>query len=64
VQTSADLKPDWFVDATTVGITAGTSTPDDVIDGVEAWLKELVEFQDRLAEHIHSAPQLAVATPS
>jgi len=36
VQTEADLNPAWFLDAGTVGITAGTSTPDEVIDRVEA----------------------------
>jgi 4-hydroxy-3-methylbut-2-enyl diphosphate reductase len=41
VQTAADLCPEWFVGAQTVGITAGTSTPDAVIDGVEDWLHEL-----------------------
>jgi 4-hydroxy-3-methylbut-2-enyl diphosphate reductase len=35
VQTEADLSPAWFREADTVGITAGTSTPDDVIDRVE-----------------------------
>lgn len=35
VQTEADLSPAWFYQAHTVGITAGTSTPDDVIDHVE-----------------------------
>jgi 4-hydroxy-3-methylbut-2-enyl diphosphate reductase len=35
VQTEADLSPAWFYQAHTVGITAGTSTPDDVIDQVE-----------------------------
>jgi 4-hydroxy-3-methylbut-2-enyl diphosphate reductase len=35
VQTEADLSSDWLRDAGTVGITAGTSTPDDVIDCVE-----------------------------
>jgi len=38
VQTADDLKPEWFAGAQTVGITAGTSTPDAVIDGVENWL--------------------------
>src|SRR5687767_9642545 len=36
VQTEADLTPAWFREAHTVGITAGTSTPEDVIDRVEA----------------------------
>jgi 4-hydroxy-3-methylbut-2-enyl diphosphate reductase len=35
VETEADLGPAWFDGAHTVGITAGTSTPDDVIDCVE-----------------------------
>lgn len=38
VQTADDLKPEWFAGAQTVGITAGTSTPDAVIDQVEHWL--------------------------
>jgi 4-hydroxy-3-methylbut-2-enyl diphosphate reductase len=38
VQTAADLRPDWFTDSDTIGITAGTSTPDQTIDAVEAWL--------------------------
>jgi 4-hydroxy-3-methylbut-2-enyl diphosphate reductase len=40
VQTEADLDPDWFLAAGTVGITAGTSTPDDVIDRVEARIRD------------------------
>lgn len=35
VQTAADLLPDWFHADDTVGITAGTSTPDSVIVAVE-----------------------------
>ena len=38
VQTAGDLRPEWFAQARTVGITAGTSTPDSVIDEVEQWL--------------------------
>jgi 4-hydroxy-3-methylbut-2-enyl diphosphate reductase len=38
VQTVADLRGEWFAGAETVGITAGTSTPDDVIEAVETWL--------------------------
>ena len=36
VQTDADVRAEWFEGAEVVGITAGTSTPDDVIDRVEA----------------------------
>ena len=41
VQTAADLRPEWFDGAETVGITAGTSTPDAIIDEVERWLQAL-----------------------
>jgi len=41
VQTTADLRPDWFADARTVGITAGTSTPDSLVSAVEQWLASL-----------------------
>jgi 4-hydroxy-3-methylbut-2-enyl diphosphate reductase len=39
VQTEADLAVDWFLGAQTVGLTAGTSTPDDVVDRVEARIR-------------------------
>jgi 4-hydroxy-3-methylbut-2-enyl diphosphate reductase len=41
VQTASDLCPEWFREAGVVGITAGTSTPDDVIDRVERRIREL-----------------------
>jgi 4-hydroxy-3-methylbut-2-enyl diphosphate reductase len=41
VQTAADLCEDWFVDALTVGLTAGTSTPDSTIQAVEAALRRI-----------------------
>ena len=40
VQTAADLLPNWFSAADTVGITAGTSTPDFIITGVEQRLHQ------------------------
>jgi 4-hydroxy-3-methylbut-2-enyl diphosphate reductase len=43
VETDADVLPDWFDAATIVGLTAGTSTPDDVIDRVEARLRSVAE---------------------
>ena len=39
VQTDADLCDDWFHGAATVGVTAGTSTPDDVVDRVESRIR-------------------------
>ena len=40
VQTANELQPEWFSEAETVGITAGTSTPDSTIDEVEGRLTE------------------------
>lgn len=39
VQSASDLRPEWLNGASTVGLTAGTSTPDVTIDGVEHWLR-------------------------
>jgi 4-hydroxy-3-methylbut-2-en-1-yl diphosphate reductase len=41
VQNEADLQPEWLAAAAVVGLTAGTSTPDDVIDRVEARIREM-----------------------
>jgi 4-hydroxy-3-methylbut-2-en-1-yl diphosphate reductase len=41
VQTDAELSIDWFRDAQTVGLTAGTSTPDEVVDRVESRIRTL-----------------------
>ena len=41
VQTGADLDPAWLREADIVGITAGTSTPDAVIDGVEERIRTI-----------------------
>ena len=40
VETAADVRPEWFDGATVVGLTGGTSTPDDVIDRVEAQVRQ------------------------
>ena len=39
VETDADVRPEWFGAATVVGLTAGTSTPDEMIDRVEARIR-------------------------
>ncbi|MBI3414786.1 MAG: 4-hydroxy-3-methylbut-2-enyl diphosphate reductase, partial [Verrucomicrobia bacterium] len=46
VQTAADLRRAWFDNASTVGITAGTSTPDSVIDAVEQAIVRLTAMKE------------------
>ncbi len=41
MQGADDLDPEWFRAANVVGVTAGASTPDYVIDEVEARIAEL-----------------------
>ena len=56
VQTDADVRPEWFDSATIVGLTAGTSTPDDVIDRVEARLRGIAA---RIEEQARSVAGVA-----
>ena len=49
VQTESDLRPEWFHGSEVVGITAGTSTPDHVIDGIERRIRELGAGRDERA---------------
>jgi 4-hydroxy-3-methylbut-2-en-1-yl diphosphate reductase len=46
VQTAADLQPRWLENAATIGLTAGTSTPDNVIDEVHDALEALTKCPD------------------
>src|SRR5918996_3635525 len=39
VQTDAEVRAEWFDGANVVGVTAGTSTPDEMIDRVEAQVR-------------------------
>ena len=43
VQSASDLRPEWFANAQAVVITAGTITPDTLIDVVEKWLRDLAD---------------------
>jgi 4-hydroxy-3-methylbut-2-enyl diphosphate reductase len=65
VQTEADLRSVWFRGDETVGITAGTSTPDDVIERVATWLNDFAAFQSELAQlqppSLHETPDSARA---
>ncbi len=55
VQTAADLRAEWFRPDDTVGITAGTSTPDSVIQGIQQRLQAF-------AEQVHFPPSQATST--
>lgn len=59
VQTATDLRAEWFDGAHTVGITAGTSTPDTVIDEVQRRIHGLAAGQDFSQPHASLEPQLA-----
>ena len=41
VAAAAELRREWFEGARLVGLTAGTSTPDRVIEEVRGWLEAL-----------------------
>ncbi len=57
VQTAGDLCAEWFAGSETVGLTAGTSTPDSLVDSVEQWLRNY-------AAHAAEAGLAEVVRPS
>jgi 4-hydroxy-3-methylbut-2-enyl diphosphate reductase len=59
VQTAADLQCGWFGGAQTVGITAGTSTPDSIIIEVERHIRLLGQNQDFPLLHPNLEPHIA-----
>lgn len=59
VQTAADLNDAWFRHDDTVGLTAGTSTPDAIIAGVEQHLQAVArQFQTTTKEQRHELHQM------
>jgi 4-hydroxy-3-methylbut-2-enyl diphosphate reductase len=56
IQTAADLQPDWFHPEDTAGITAGTSTPDAVIEAVELHLHEISRAFECFTTHTERSP--------
>jgi len=48
VQTATDLRIAWFGGAQSVGLTAGTSTPDSIIAEVESHIRQLAETHPSL----------------
>jgi 4-hydroxy-3-methylbut-2-enyl diphosphate reductase len=49
VETEDELRPEWFEECAVVGVSAGASTPDWVIDGVAARLGA-IEGRPRLTQ--------------
>jgi 4-hydroxy-3-methylbut-2-enyl diphosphate reductase len=53
VQTAKDLQVEWFVNVETIGITAGTSTPDSIIAAVEKTIRNMAtRFADSHSQKI------------
>ena len=46
VQGPDDIRIEWLVDTNTLGITAGTSTPDELVDAVENRVHKIVGQQN------------------
>jgi 4-hydroxy-3-methylbut-2-enyl diphosphate reductase len=59
VQTAGDLRGEWFDGAQTVGLTAGTSTPDAVTDEVEQRIRELGARRETSPPHPNLEPRVA-----
>lgn len=41
IESAADIRPDWFEGATSVGVSSAASTPDDLVQGVVAYFRGL-----------------------
>ncbi|HTR42645.1 MAG TPA: 4-hydroxy-3-methylbut-2-enyl diphosphate reductase [Pseudomonadales bacterium] len=52
VQTADDLRAEWFCDKDTVGVTAGTSTPDEIISQIERSLERMGQNYNQLNTRI------------
>lgn len=61
IEKAADLDPQWFQYFNTVGLTAGTSTPDDVIHAVHNSLLAIRPSHESRREPISSRKSIVVA---
>jgi 4-hydroxy-3-methylbut-2-enyl diphosphate reductase len=41
IETETDIKPEWFSGLNKIGMTGGASTPDNILDSVERYVKKL-----------------------
>jgi 4-hydroxy-3-methylbut-2-enyl diphosphate reductase len=57
VETAADVRREWLEAAEVVGLTAGTSTPDDVIDRVEAQIRLCADAPAGQVRQLAAGPQ-------
>ena len=64
VESPEGVRPEWFRVDDTVGLTAGTSTPDDVIAGVDARLRAVARVADPDPGPDAQAELLAAPVPS
>lgn len=62
VQQPENLKQEWFAGAETVGVTAGTSTPDSLINQIEEALAAMGELDPPMVSKTHPAPNAAIAS--
>jgi 4-hydroxy-3-methylbut-2-en-1-yl diphosphate reductase len=56
VQTADDLRTEWFRETDTVGVTAGTSTPEEIIKQIECFLEKLSPTSRQANGHTHDSP--------
>lgn len=64
IQTAADLREEWFHAGDVAGVTAGTSTPDEAIASVEAWLHRLAQsFTDETRTDANQAESFQFHEP-
>jgi 4-hydroxy-3-methylbut-2-enyl diphosphate reductase len=52
VQVAEDLRAEWLEGAQTVGITAGTSTPDEVIQRIEESIREFAAKREEQCSRV------------
>jgi 4-hydroxy-3-methylbut-2-enyl diphosphate reductase len=58
IQGPDDIDPDWLAEVTCVGLTAGASTPDALIDEVEEYLERLDESGSRIEDRVSDTEHL------
>lgn len=59
IEVADDIAPEWFVGARSVGVTSGASTPDWVISGAVARIREISQAQGQDIDDAGSRPSSA-----